>query len=212
MLQLIINLLTPIFVSMGAAATDVENYVNQCANYIYGLLAALVALIVVLVAAHWAKKGTRGTIRWTGVLAFLLAALILVNSVCYGPMKSTLETFLSGGGDLNLSEETVANSREIVKKIGEEGIVLAKNDGLLPLASDVKNLNVFGWASIDPIYGGTGSGGSSTESNISILQSLADAGYKTNEDLTNMYKAWNKTARGVIGMSGQDWTLPEPTV
>jgi len=210
MLQLIIKLLTPIFVNMGAAATDVENYVNQCSAYIYGLLIALGLLIVVLVAAHWVKKINRGTVRWSGVLAFLLAVLILANSVCYGPMKSTLETFLSGGGDLSLKEETVANSRDIVKQIGEEGIVLAKNDGLLPL-TDVTNLNVFGWTSIDPIYGGTGSGGSSTESNVSILASLTDAGFVLNSELEGMYRAWDKTARGAIGMSGQDWTLPEPT-
>jgi len=169
------------------------------------------ALIVILVAAHWAKKKDRGSIRWASVLAFLLAVLVMVNSVCYGPMKSTLETFLSGGGSLALSEETIANSRETVKKIGEEGIVLVKNDGLLPLSSDVKNVNVFGWASIDPVYGGTGSGGSSTESNVSILQSLTDAGYVLNSEIENMYRSWDKTARGAIGMNGQDWTLPEPT-
>ena len=211
MLQVIINLLTPIFVGMGAAESDVVNYVNQCANYVYGLLIAILLLIVVLVAAHWAKKGTRHVIRWTGVIAFLTAVVVMVNGVCYGPMKATLETFMSGGGDLALSEETVANSRDIVKQIGEEGIVLVKNDGLLPLSADVKNLNVFGWASIDPIFGGTGSGASSTESNVSILKSLADAGFVTYEPIQAMYKEW-PLVRGAIGMSGQDWTLPEPTV
>jgi len=42
MLELIIKLLTPIFTKMGAAATDVENYVNQCSSYVYGLLIAIV--------------------------------------------------------------------------------------------------------------------------------------------------------------------------
>ena len=212
MLKVIINLLTPIFASMGAQASDVENYVNQCSGYVYGLLAAVAVLIVLLIAAHWVRKGARHVVRWTSVLAFLTAVVILLNGVCYGPMKSTIETYLSGGGDLALSEETVANSRDIVRQIGEEGIVLVKNeDHLLPLSSDVKNLNVFGWASIDPIYGGTGSGGSSVENNVSILASLADAGYVVNEEILNMYRAW-PLVRGTIGMSGQDWTLPEPTV
>ena len=212
MLKVIINLLTPIFASMGAQASDVENYVNQCSGYVYGLLAAVAVLIVLLIAAHWVKKGARHVVRWTSVLAFLTAVVILLNGVCYGPMKSTIETYLSGGGDLALSEETVANSRDIVRQIGEEGIVLVKNeDHLLPLSSDVKNLNVFGWASIDPIYGGTGSGGSSVESNVSILASLANAGYVVNEEILDMYRAW-PLVRGTIGMSGQDWTLPEPTV
>lgn len=212
MLKFVADLITPIFASMGAQASDVQNYVNQCGNYVYGLLAAIVVLIALLVAAHWFKKGDKHVVRWTAVLAFLTAVVVMVNGVCYGPMKSTVETFMSGGGELSLSEETVANSREIVKQIGEEGIVLVKNDdNLLPLSSDVKNLNVFGWASIDPIYGGTGSGGSSVENNVSILASLADAGYVANEEILNIYRAW-PLVRGEIGMRGQDWTLPEPTV
>ena len=47
------------------------------------------------------------------------------------------------------------------------------------LASDVDSMNVFGWASTNPIYGGTGSGSADTSSVVSILQSLSDAGYKT---------------------------------
>ena len=43
-------------------------------------------------------------------------------------------------------------------QIGEEGIVMLENDdSTLPLASGAK-LNVFGWASINPILGGAGSG------------------------------------------------------
>ena len=66
-------------------------------------------------------------------------------------------------------------------------MVLVKNNGLLPLSSDVDSMNVFGWASTNPIYGGTGSGSADTSSVVSILQSLSDAGYKTNESLTKMY-------------------------
>ena len=217
MLDFIANLLTPIFTGMGASATDVQTYVTQCGPYIYGLLGAIVLLIVILVAAHWVKKGAKHVVRWTAVLAFLTAVVVLANCICYGPMKGTLETYLSGGSDLNLKEETIANSRDIVKQIGEEGIVLVKNEGnLLPLAADTKNLNIFGWASTDPIYGGTGSGGSSTEGNVSIMKSLTDAGFVTNASLTAIYEGYSKdgekVVRGAIGMNGQDWTLPEPTV
>ena len=56
MLKLVSDLLAPIFVNMGAQATDVENYVNQCGGYVYGLLAAIAALSVLMVASHWFKK------------------------------------------------------------------------------------------------------------------------------------------------------------
>lgn len=57
-------------------------------------------------------------------------------------------------------------------------MVLVKNDGLLPLSSDVTNLNVFGWvppaqSMAEPVLPGSHSDG-----NVSILQSLQDAGYK----------------------------------
>ena len=215
MTEIITNLAMPILGALGMnqiQRSDVVDMVSKCQGQITGLLIALAVLIVLLVAAHWVKKGSKHVVRWTAVLAFLTAVVVLVNSIAYGPMKAALDSYLAGGGDLNLKEETIANSRDIVKQIGEEGVVMVKNDGLLPLAADTKNLNVFGYASIDPIYGGTGSGGSSTEGNVSILKSLADAGFVANEALTDMYKAWDKTARGAIGMSGQDWTLPEPTM
>ena len=89
-------------------------------------------------------------------------------------------------------------------------MVLLKNKGILPLASDTKKLNVFGWDSTNPLYGGTGSGSSDSSTAISILQSLKDAGYETNESLTKMYTDYRED-RPTIAMAEQDWTLPEPT-
>ncbi|MCD7843623.1 MAG: glycoside hydrolase family 3 C-terminal domain-containing protein [Clostridiales bacterium] len=207
MLQLLINLLTPLFTSMGVSAADVQTYANTLSSYIYAIFALIVALIVVLIAAHWVKKGARHVVRWSAVVAVVLVIGILANVICFGPMYSTLSPVLNGS--VELSDETVAASTAIVQELGEEGIVLAKNDGTLPL-DDTTNLNVFGWASTNPIYGGTGSGSSSTESNVSILQSLADAGFTTNETLTQMYTDYC-AERPEVGMSTQDWTLPEPT-
>ncbi|MCD8147257.1 MAG: glycoside hydrolase family 3 C-terminal domain-containing protein [Clostridiales bacterium] len=208
MLQLLINLLTPLFTSMGVSAADVQTYANTLSSYIYAIFALIVALIVVLIAAHWVKKGTRHVVRWSAVVAVVLVIGILANVICFGPMYSTLSAVLNGS--VELSDETLEASSAIVQELGEEGIVLAKNDGTLPL-DGTTNLNVFGWASTNPIYGGTGSGSSSTESNVSILQSLADAGFTTNDTLTQMYTDYC-AERPEVGMSTQDWTLPEPTV
>ena len=94
--------------------------------------------------------------------------------------------------------------------MGEEGLVLVKNNGLLPLSSGVNSLNVFGWGSTNPIFGGTGSGSSDGSSAVGILQSLKEAGYATNEELTKLYTDY-RADRPVIDMHAQDWTLPEPT-
>lgn len=210
MVDLLARLLGPFFTSLGVSNADLLSYLTQLRGYIYAILAAAVLMIVVLIAASKAKKGFKHVIRWEAVMAFLLVVLILVNVISYGPMYSNVSGFLNAS-KATISEETVEQSKDMVKRVGEEGFVLAKNDGILPLDSDVKNLNVFGWDSINPLISGTGSGSSDGSSAVGILQSLADAGYSTNDTLTNMYKEYRED-RPSISMGAQDWTLPEPTV
>ena len=213
MIELLISILIPILGGLGVSEADVTTYVTNCAGYIYAILISIVVLLVVMIAAHFAKKGFRHVVRWGAVFAWLLAVVILVNMVCYGPLYTNLSVVLNGGG--KVSEEASAASKELVTEIAEEGMILVKNNGLLPLKSDVENLNVFGWASTNPIYGGTGSGSADESANISLLQGLKNAGYNTNEDLTDMYKEYRE-GRGsatILGGSGSfDITLPEPTV
>ena len=45
----------------------------------------------------------------------------------------------------------------------------------------------------------------------SLLQGLKDAGISYNTELSNFYTKYNSN-RPVVGMNGQDWTLPEPPV
>jgi len=212
MQQFIINTLGPVFYGMGVSEADFATYLGMCMNYVYGILAALVVLIIVLIAAHWMKKGARGFTRMTAIVAFLLVVAILANAVCFGPLRANISTMMNAH-DISLSEETVAQSKETVKKVGEEGFVLLKNDGLLPLSSDVTNLNVFGWASTNPIYGGTGSGSSDATKNTGILQGLQEAGYSTNEELSKIYTDYKDSrggASGAAAISSQSWELPEP--
>ncbi len=208
MQNLIISLFGPIFYGMGVSEADFASYLSQCINYVYGILAALIIMIIVWIVAFKFKKGTAGFARLTALAAAGLAALLMVNSVLTGPLKTSVSTYLNGAG-IKLQDETVAASQAVIKEVGEEGTVLLKNNGLLPL-SDTKALNVFGWASTNPIFGGTGSGSSDGSTAVGILQSLTDAGFTTNEDLTQIYKDYT-TERPSVAMFSQDWTLPEPT-
>ena len=210
MVDLLIKLLGPFMYSLGVSEADLLSYLTQLEGYIYGIVGAVIALVVVMVLAHFAKKGFRHVIRLEALMAFLLAILIIVSSICYGPMYSNVSGFLNAS-KAEFSEKTIANSKETIKKIGEEGITLVKNEGLLPLSSDVTTLNVFGWDSTNPIFGGTGSAGSHSEGAIGILQSLQDAGYKTNANLSKMYTDYYDQRPG-ISMSAQDWSLPEPNM
>ena len=208
MQQLLTNTLGPIFYGMGVSEADFTSYLGMCMGYVYGILAAIVVLIIVLIAAHWVKKGSKALTRGIAVIAFILVVAILANAVCLGPLRSNISTVLSGSS-VSLSDGTVAASKDVIKKVGEEGFVLVKNNGILPLAAG--NLNVFGWGSTNPILGGTGSGSSDGSSAVGILQSLSEAGFTTNADLTKLYTDY-ATERPTVAMQNQDWTLPEPTV
>ena len=162
MLNFLSTLLSPIFTPMGVSQADLTAYLNQLSGYVYAILFVIIAMIALMIGAHWAKKGTRHIIRWVAGLGALAAVVGIVNAICFGPMYNNVSGFLNAS-KVNLSEETVAQSRATVQKVGEEGVVLLKNNGILPLnVEESKKLNVFGWSSTNPIYGGTGSGSSSS--------------------------------------------------
>ena len=213
MLQFLINLLTPIFEGMGVSAVDVNTYVNNLSGYIYAILGTLILAIVVIVAAQFViKKGTRHVVAINACLAWVLIVTVLANVICFGPMYNNLSPILNSRGEV--SQESAAASEAVIEKVGDEGIVLAQNDGLLPLSGTTK-INVFGWASTNPIYGGTGSGSSSNEGNIDILTSLSNAGFEVNQEIIDMYTEYSPTRNlggNVVSVTFTDWSLPEPPV
>ena len=205
----LVNLLSPVFSSLGVSQADLTSYIEKLIGYVIAILALLVVMIVVMVVAHKAKKGFRHVIRWQAAIAFIAIVAVLVNVICYGPMYNNVSSVLNAK-KVVLAQETTDQSHATIQKVAEEGMVLLKNDGILPLSSDTKKLNVFGWDSTNPLFGGTGSGSSDSSTAIGILQSLKDAGYETNESLTKMYTDY-RADRPTIAMAQQDWTLPEPT-
>lgn len=186
---------------------DVLKIVNLCVPYLIGLAIAVAAAVAVMVVCRNKKAATRYLIRRQGLMAIVLAVVIVVNMICWGPMSSLI-SLATGSG--TISKETSDKATELCTRIAEEGIVLLKNEeNLLPLKTD-SNLNVFGWASTNPCYGGTGSGSlSDAYETVSLLQGLEDAGFKLNTGLTDFYTAY-RGDRPNVGMWEQDWTLPEP--
>jgi beta-glucosidase len=209
MLNFLSSLLSPIFTPMGVSQADLNAYLNQLSGYVYAILFILVAMILLLIFAGKINKKNSGIIRLASVLGALAGIVIIANAICFGPMYNNVSGYLNAS-KIQLSDETVAQSRATVQKVGEEGVVLLKNNGILPL-TDTKKLNVFGWSSTNPIYGGTGSGSSSSATAVSILQSLKDAGFEPNEGLSGMYVEY-RAERPTIAMASQDWTVPEPPV
>ena len=209
MIGILTSLLSPIFTPMGVSAADLESYLTQLMGYVWAILIIILACIVMMFVAHKAKKGNRHVVRWVSVLASIAAIAVIANAICFGPIYNTVSGFLNAS-KAELSEETVVQSKATVQKVGEEGMVMLKNNGLLPLAKSTK-LNVFGWASTNPLFGGTGSGSSDASTAVNILQSMVNAGFEINTGLSNMYYEY-QPERPSIAMYNQDWTLPEPPV
>ena len=188
---------------------DVMQVLTNVRSYLIAFGVVLALAIIVMVAVRKLPKAKKKMIRAQSGLAILLALTIVINLICTGPMSTMLD-LVSGSG--TISEETSAKATELVNEITAEGVVLAKDeDNVLPVASGSK-LNVFGWSSTNPCYGGTGSGALNTAYPVTdLLTGLHDAGIETNEELSKFYTDY-KADRPSVGMVEQDWTLPEPNV
>ena len=188
---------------------DVMQVLTNVRSYLIAFGVVLALAIIVMVAVRKLPKAKKKMIRAQSGLAILLALTIVINLICTGPMSTMLD-LVSGSGTIN--EETSAKATELVNEITAEGVVLAKDeDNVLPVASGSK-LNVFGWSSTNPCYGGTGSGALNTAYPVTdLLTGLHDAGIETNEELSKFYTDY-KADRPSVGMVEQDWTLPEPNV
>ncbi len=188
--------------------SDVMNVINSIRTYLITIGAIIIAAILIQLLVSRMKKPGRRLIRGSAFIAAVAGICICVNLICIGPMSTMLD-LISGSG--TITDETSKEASALAVEIAEEGTMLLQNDGVLPLAAGTK-LNVFGWASTNPMLGGGGSGALNTAyESVSLLQSLNDAGIETNTELSDFYTSY-KADRPVCGMWAQDWTLPEPNV
>ena len=187
---------------------DVLAVLQLCKPYIIGIIAALVIGIVIMIACRRMSRDKRFLIRGEAAIAMVLAVVVCLNMICFGPM-ATLIGLATGNG--TLSDETNEEAAEVAEEIMEDGIVLLKNESLLPL-NETKKLNIFGWESINPAYGGAGSGGINDLYDIvSLNQGLENAGFSINQELVDFYNNYGAD-NPEMSIQKQSWTLPEPPV
>ena len=187
---------------------DVLAVLQLCKPYIIGIVAVLVIGIVIMIACRRMSKDKRFLIRGEAAIAMVLAVAVCVNMICFGPM-ATLIGLATGNG--TLSDETNEEAAGVAEEIMEDGIVLLKNESLLPL-NETKKLNIFGWESINPAYGGAGSGGINDLYDIvSLNQGFENAGFSINQELVDFYNNYGADSPE-MSIQKQSWTLPEPPV
>ena len=186
---------------------DVKTVIGLMRGHLIALAVCLVLAIVVTIAVVKLPKKSKKLIRGNAWLAFVLALVIIVNLILTGPVYSIVNLAMGGG---SISEESISSATDLCTAIAEEGIVLLKNeDNILPLKNT--KVNTFGWSATNPVYGGTGSGSlSGAYPTVTLLEGLTNAGIEYNTALTEFYTNF-RASRPMVGMWGQDWTLPEPT-
>ena len=92
----------------------------------------------------------------------------------------------SGTTDRSVTERELRN-RKLARKAAAEGMVLLKNEGILPLQKNDK-IALFGGGAVATVKGGTGSGDVNEREVVSIYQGLQDAGLEfTNKEWLEGY-------------------------
>lgn len=188
---------------------DVMNVIGSLTPYLIaiGVLFALALIITFAVNKKTVKEvATRKIVHSESWLVALVGIVVAVSLMLTGPLSTLLNNATTT--KYTLSDATVSKANELAKDVQSEAVTLLKNDDSnLPLSG--KKVNVFGWGSTNPVYGGTGSGSMSKQyKTVSLLDGMKQAGLKTNTELSKLYTDYRKD-RPEVGMFAQDWTLPE---
>lgn len=188
---------------------DVMNVIGSLTPYLIaiGVLFVLALIITFAVNKKTVKEvATRKIVHSESWLVALVGIVVAVSMMLTGPLSTLLNNATTT--KYMLSDTTVSKANELAKEVQSEAITMLKNDDSnLPLSG--KKVNVFGWGSTNPVYGGTGSGSMSDQyDTVSLLDGMKEAGIETNADLTKLYTDY-RADRPVVGMFAQDWTLPE---
>ena len=148
-------------------------------------------------------KGLLSLIFQGGIATLLFTALIVGTNIAYF-YEPEINTVLAPPiVDKTSLKQTTVEGQKMSARIMEEGSVLLQNkDNILPLSMEENpKVNVFGWHSIDWIYGTggdqVGSGGVLPEDddfdkNIDLYRALNNYNISYNKDLYDMYYRYFK--------------------
>ena len=110
--------------------------------------------------------------------------IAVILAICLLLAASALPAAARSG---KLDDKLAAETRSLAVEIETEGVVLLKNqDNALPLGE--KRVNVFGAGSVEPFYGGAGSGAVTTDDPVTFYEALDTAGIAYNRELKELYE------------------------
>lgn len=110
-------------------------------------------------------------------------------------MDRKIKAGILTGSVSDAPQEYEAPHRALVRRAGADGMVLLKNEGLLPFAAGTR-LALYGAGAVATIKGGTGSGDVNARETVSVYDGLKRAGFViVNEDWIASYRDCYRRAR-----------------
>ncbi len=133
----------------------------------------------------YVKKYQTRTRRYSiwGAVAVLLLIIVIIGAPYVGDIMDLMSIRVNS--EHPATAQLIAEGEDLGERIAEEGIVLLKNDGLLPLTD--RKVNVFGMSAVNFRMGGGGSGGADQSRAVNFFEGLKNAGISYNEALYQMY-------------------------
>ena len=107
--------------------------------------------------------------------------------------------------DFSTPEELIAYRENLNREIVNEGAVLLKNNGALPLGSSV-NVTMFGIGGVSPVYRGSSGGGviKNPAQIVPLTDAFAQAGITTNPTVHDWYVSTGIPETCMIPITGRD--------
>ena len=104
-------------------------------------------------------------------------------------------------GEANSQSDYIQHAIKVNAQLADEGFVLLKNDGFLPMTTQGAKVSLAGKASNDLLRGGTGSGAGSVHQNVrqyayDLESSLTEVGCEINPTLKSFYSNSSKSGSG----------------
>ena len=134
------------------------------------------------------------------LLPVLLSAMAIPMVLHQNPIGLSAE-FIGEYVKSSEKADYVAHAKEVNGQLADEGFVLLKNDGFLPMSGEEK-VSVVGKASINLSRGGAGSGSGSIssdvgkETDLNLQASLKAAGFEVNPTTDAFYRSSSKSGSG----------------
>ena len=135
-----------------------------------------------------------------------IAVAAIATPLCLAKNYSPLSAIMFG--EANSSSDYIKYASQVGAQLADEGFVLLKNDGFLPMQTQDAKISIASKGSSNFVRGGTGSGGGQVNSGVSaytIQSSLEEVGCKINPTLVSFYSNSSKSGSGRSDANPNKW-------